>query len=74
MQVDRQLVTAAARSGQAVVNAMFVDVAGDRDQVGKHGVAYSGGHLGVGQSIQTDVDDAAFTDDLHPVEDWPRVI
>ncbi|MNS86859.1 hypothetical protein D3C72_1207750 [compost metagenome] len=57
-----------------MVDTVFVDVSGDRDQVGEHGVAHSGGHLGVGQRIQTDVDDAALTDDLHPVEDWPRVI
>ncbi|MNJ75460.1 hypothetical protein D3C77_725610 [compost metagenome] len=74
MEVDRQLVTVVTRLGQAMVDAVFVDVSGDRDQVGKHGVAHSGGHLGVGQCIQADIDDATFSDDLHPVEDWPRVI
>ncbi|MNE36598.1 hypothetical protein D3C87_1774710 [compost metagenome] len=57
-----------------MVDAVLVDVTRDRDQVGEHRVAHSGGHLGIGQRIQTDVDDAAFSDDLHPVEDWPRVI
>ncbi|MOA52608.1 hypothetical protein D3C78_1759360 [compost metagenome] len=57
-----------------MVYTMFVDVARDRDQVGEHGIAHGGSHLGVGQCIQADVDDAAFSDDLHPVEDWPRVI
>ncbi|MNT47542.1 hypothetical protein D3C72_1842640 [compost metagenome] len=57
-----------------MVDAVLVDVTRDRDQVGEHRVAHSGGHLGIGQRIQTDVDDAAFSDDLYPVEDWPRVI
>ncbi|MNW21335.1 hypothetical protein D3C71_2221930 [compost metagenome] len=55
-------------------DTMFVDMARDRDQVGEHGVAHGGSDLGIGQRIQADVDDAAFADDLHPVEDWPRVI
>ena len=57
-----------------MVNAVFVDVARDRDQISKHGVAHSGCDFGVGQRIQADVDDAAFANDLHPVEYWSRVI
>ncbi|MNI91586.1 hypothetical protein D3C73_1492720 [compost metagenome] len=54
-----------------MVDAVLVDVAGDRDQIGEHGVAHGGGHFRVGQRIQSDIDDAAFADDLHPVEDGP---
>ncbi|MNF64401.1 hypothetical protein D3C84_461290 [compost metagenome] len=53
---------------------MFVDMPGNRDQIGKHRVAHRSGDLGIGQGIQTNIDDAAFSDDLHPVEDRARVI
>jgi hypothetical protein len=48
-------------------------VSGDRHQVAEHRVADSGGHLGIGESIQTDIDHGALADDLHPVEDRPRI-
>ncbi|MCY1448103.1 hypothetical protein D9M71_647520 [compost metagenome] len=57
-----------------MIDAVFVDVSGNRDQVGEHGVAHSGSHLGVSQRIQADIDDAAFADDLHPVKDRSWVI
>ncbi|MOA54983.1 hypothetical protein D3C78_1786930 [compost metagenome] len=53
---------------------MLVDVARDGDQVGKHRVAYRGGDFSIGERIQADVDDAAFADDLQPVEDRPRIV
>lgn len=57
-----------------MVDAVFVDMPGHGDQVGKHRVADRGSDLGIGQCIQADVDDAAFTDDLQPVEDWPWIV
>ncbi|MNL09150.1 hypothetical protein D3C87_1298990 [compost metagenome] len=49
-------------------------MAGDGDQVGEHRIADSCGDFGVGQSIQADIDDAAFADDLQPIEDRPRIV
>ncbi|MNM65060.1 hypothetical protein D3C81_764830 [compost metagenome] len=57
-----------------MVDTVFVDMARDGDQVGKHRVADGSGHLGIGQRIQADVDDAAFADDLQPVEDRPWIV
>ncbi|MNF96726.1 hypothetical protein D3C84_795220 [compost metagenome] len=46
---------------------------GNRHQIGKHRVADSGGDLGIRQGIEADIDHRAFADDLHPVEDRPRI-
>ncbi|MCY1460388.1 hypothetical protein D9M71_779440 [compost metagenome] len=74
VQVDRHLVRCAGGTRQAVVDAVLVDMAGDGDQVGEHRIADSCGDFGVGQSIQADIDDAAFADDLQPIEDRPRIV
>ena len=39
------------------------------DQIGEHRVADRRGHFSIGQGIQSDVDDRALSDRLHPVED-----
>ena len=52
---------------------MLVDVPRHRDQVGEHGVAHGAGHRGVGQGIQTHVDDPLAADHLQPLEDGPVV-
>ncbi|MNY51472.1 hypothetical protein D3C86_1870640 [compost metagenome] len=74
MQVDRHLIRRAGGARQAVVDAVLVDVAGDGDQVGEHRIADSCGDFGVGQGIQANVDNAAFADDLQPIEDRPRIV
>ncbi|MNH30043.1 hypothetical protein D3C79_903100 [compost metagenome] len=57
-----------------MVDAMLVDMAGHGNQIGKHRVTDGGRDFGIGQRIQTDVDDAAFADDLQPVEDRPWIV
>ncbi|MNG35756.1 hypothetical protein D3C84_1225680 [compost metagenome] len=57
-----------------MINTVLVDVAGDRDQIGKHRVTDGSGDFGVGQCIQADVDDATLANDLQPIEDRPRII
>ena len=57
------------RFGDTRVDAMLVDVTGDGDQIGEHGVADGGGNGEVAQGIQADVNDPRALDDIQPFED-----
>ncbi|MNZ05623.1 hypothetical protein D3C78_223490 [compost metagenome] len=46
---------------------------GDRHEIGEHRVTDPRRHFGIGQRIEPNVDDGPLPNDLHPVEDRPRV-
>ena len=60
--------------GQAMVEAVFVDAPGDGGQIGEHGVAHRRRHFGVGQGIQPHIHNAAFADDLVPVDNGTLIV
>ena len=59
---------------KAAPGAELVEAPGHAGEIGEHRIAHRGGHLVVGQGIQSDVDDAVQIDDRGPVEHGPPIV
>ena len=73
MDVDRHL-RARRRTGQSVIDAEFIDMPSDGDQIREHRIPDGRGHLRIGERVQADIDHRALADDLHPIENRTRVV
>ena len=52
---------------------MFVNLTGQRSQIGEHGVANGSGHFGIGQCVQPDVNHCVLLHHFAPVHNRTRI-